>query len=138
MPPQPQRKRPASKRSAQAKAEPAPPKERAEPGAGDAVRDDLVEAARTQLAAVTAATTFWAGFADRANTYAQAVSDELARMETENGDAGDSLGRITDLTRQYLRDLTELPTTSVQHFNSQLETIGRRAAGRTRAARVKT
>lgn len=101
------------------------------------MRDILVEAARTQLAAVTAATTFWAGWAEMARTYAQNVSDELAKLDQEDGDAGDLLGRISDLTREYLRNLTELPTTSVQHFNAQLETIGKRTARRTRAARVK-
>jgi hypothetical protein len=103
-----------------------------------AVREILVEAARTQLAAVTAATTFWAGWADVAHRYAQNVSDELAKLEADDGDAGDLLGRITDLTREYLRELTDLPTTSVQHFNAQLETIGKRGARRTRAARVKS
>jgi len=89
------------------------------------------------LAAVTAATTFWAGWAEMADSYAKSVSDELVKLEREDGDAGDLLGRITDLTREYVRNLTELPTTSVQHFNAQLETIGKRKATRTRAARVK-
>jgi hypothetical protein len=97
-----------------------------------------VEAARTQLAAVTAATTFWAGWAERANSYAKAVSDELAKLDAANGDQGESLVRISDLTREYLRDLTELPRASVQHFNSQLETIGKRTPRRARAARVKS
>jgi hypothetical protein len=121
--PQPRRQKPAPEKSA--------------PEQSDAVRDILVEAARTQLAAVTAATTFWAGWAEMARTYAQNVSDELAKLDREDGDVGDLLGRITDLTREYLRNLTELPTTSVQHFNTQLETIGKRTARRTRAARVK-
>lgn len=123
MPP-PQRKKPAEKRAAPAQND-------------GAVRDILVEAARTQLAAVTAATTFWAGWAEVAHAYAQNVSDELAKLDAEDGDAGDLVGRITDLTREYVRNLTDLPTTSVQHFNSQLETIGKRSARRTRAARVK-
>lgn len=102
------------------------------------MRDILVEAARTQLAAVTAATTFWAGWAEVADAYAKGVSDELAKLEREDGDAGDLLGRITDLTREYVRNLTDLPTASVQHFNAQLETIGKRTGRRARAARVKT
>lgn len=138
MPPQPQRKKPAAKRAAATKEQPAPPKEQPAPPKGDAVRDVLVEAARTQLAAVSAVTTFWAGWAERANTYAKAVSDELATLDAADGDPGELVGRITDLTRQYVRDLTELPTLSVQHFNSQLETIGKRTARRTRAARVKS
>ena len=124
MSPQTPRKKPAPKPSS--------------PEQGDAVRDILVEAARTQLAAVTAATTFWAGWAEMADSYAKSVSDELAKLEREDGDAGDLLGRITDLTREYVRNLTELPTMSVQHFNTQLETIGKRTGPRTRAARVKT
>lgn len=123
MPPKPPLKKPAPKKS--------PPKQ------SDPVRDILVEAARTQLAAVTAATTFWAGWAEVANTYAQAVSDELARLDAQDGDAADLLGRVSDLTRQYLRDITELPTMSVKHFNGQLEQIGTPSSRRTRAARVK-
>ena len=102
------------------------------------MRDVLVEAARTQLAAVTAATTFWAGWAQVADKYAKNVSDELAKLEAEGGETGELLGRITDLTRDYLRELTDLPTASVQHFNAQLETIGKRSERRTRAARVKS
>lgn len=128
MPSQPPPKKSAPKKSA--------PKTSAS-GQGDPVRDILVEAARTQLAAVTAATTFWAGWAQVAHTYAQSVSDELAKLDTEQGEVDDLVGRITDLTRQYLRDLTELPTVSVKHFNSELERIGQPARGRTRAARVK-
>jgi hypothetical protein len=109
-----------------------------QPKQSDPVRDILVEAARTQLAAVTAATTFWAGWAEVAHTYAQRLSDELARLDTEGGDMDDVVGRVSDMTREYLRDITELPTASVKHFNSELEKIGKRASRPPRAARVKT
>lgn len=101
------------------------------------VRDVLIEAARTQLAAVTAATRFWAGWAEVADKYAQGISDELARIDAE-GEAGDLVGRLSDLTREYLRDLSELPSVSVERFNSELEKIGAPKPGkRTRAARAK-
>lgn len=113
------------------------------------VRDVLVETAQTQLAAVTAATRFWAGWAEMADRYAQVMTDELARIDAE-GDAGDLVGRLSDLTREYLRDLSELPTASVKQFNSELEKVGktnkRKRTGqskrsgqgkRTRAARAK-
>jgi len=132
LPTEPARKRPTRSRSTQAA------KEQTAPGTGDAVRDVLVEAARTQLAAVTAATTFWAGWAEQANAYAKAVSDELAKLDAENGDTGETLGRISDLTRQYIRDLTQLPTASVEHFNGQLVKIGKRTPRPARAARVKS
>ena len=131
MPTEPDPKKTTRTRSTRAKEQPAA-------GKNDAVRDVLVEAARTQLAAVTAATTFWAGWAEQANTYAQAVSGELAKLDAQNGDASDALGRISDLTRQYLRDLTQLPTASVQHFNGQLGMIGKRTPRPARAARVKS
>lgn len=97
----------------------------------------LVEAARTQLAAVTAATRFWAGWAEVVDKYAQGISDELARIDAED-EPGDLAARLSDLTREYLRDLSELPSVSVKHFNSELEKIGASKPGkRTRAARAK-
>lgn len=104
------------------------------------VRDVLVEAAQAQLAAVTAAVKFWSGWAQSAEKYAQAVSDEVARIsEVKEGgkQAGDIVGRMADLTREYLRNLTELPNVAVKHFNSELEKVGRPKTKRTRAARVK-
>jgi hypothetical protein len=115
-----------------------PPTTTSTPKQTDPVREILVEAARTQLAAVTAATMFWAGWAEVANTYAQAVSDELAKLDTQSGNGDDLVARISDLTREYLRNMTELPTMSVKHFNSQLEKIGKPTSRRTRAARVKS
>jgi hypothetical protein len=103
----------------------------------DQVRDLVIEAARTQLAAVTAATKFWAGWVQAADRFAQGIGDELARMEDPDRRDGDVVGRLTDLSRAYLRELTELPTASVKHFNSELEKIGRPRRRRKRAARVK-
>jgi hypothetical protein len=103
----------------------------------DQVRELMIEAARTQLAAVTAATKFWSGWVQAADRFAEGVSAELARMDAPDGAEGDLVGRLTDLSRQYLRDLTELPTASVNHFNRELEKIGRPRTRRTRAAKVK-
>ena len=103
----------------------------------DQVRDILVEAARTQLAAVTAVTRFWAGWAEVADKYAVGVSDELAKLDSGE-DQGDLVGRLTDLTRQYVREITELPSESVKRFNIELESIGKPKPKRTRAARAKS
>jgi hypothetical protein len=96
----------------------------------------LVEAARTQLAAVTAGIRFWAGWVEAADKYTRAINDELAKLE-ETGETGDIVGRLSDLTREYLRNMTQLPSAAVKEFNSQLETIGKRKAKPTRAARAK-
>jgi hypothetical protein len=104
---------------------------------GDQVKQVLVEAARTELAAITAATRFWAGWVEAADRYAQSLSDELARMDDAKGGEGDTVGRLTDLTREYLRDLTTLPETAVKHFNGELQKIGAPKRRRTRAVRAK-
>ena len=108
-----------------------------ERGGSDQIRELLVEAARTQLAAITAATKFWSGWVQAADRFAQGVSSELARIDGPDAPESDFVGRFTDLSRQYLRELTELPTASVNHFNRELEKIGRPRKRRTRAARVK-
>ncbi len=102
----------------------------------DQLRGVLVEAARTQLAAVTAVINFFAGWADSADQYTRAINDELAKLEA-TGESADIVGRLSDLTREYLRNVTQLPSTAVKEFNSQLETIGTPKAKRTRAARAK-
>jgi hypothetical protein len=102
----------------------------------DQLRGVLVEAARTQLAAVTAGIRFWAGWVESADKYTRAINDELAKLE-ETGESGDIVGRLSDLTREYLRNMTQLPSVAVKEFNSQLETIGKPTAKPTRAARAK-
>jgi len=103
---------------------------------GDQLRGVLVEAARTQLAAVTAGIKFWAGWVESADKYTRAINAELAKLE-EAGESGDVVGRLSDLTREYLLNMTQLPSAAVQEFNSQLETIGKPKPKRTRAAKVK-
>lgn len=100
------------------------------------MRGVLVEAAQTQLAAVGAVIKFWAGWAESADKYTRAVNAELAKLE-QRGETGDTVGRLSDLTREYLRNMTQLPSLAVKEFNSQLETIGKPKAKRTRAARAK-
>jgi hypothetical protein len=101
------------------------------------VRALVVEAARTQLAAVTAATKFWSGWVQAADKFAVGISNELARLEEPDATDGDTVGRLTDLTRAYLRELTTLPTLAVNHFNTELEKVGQPRRRRARAARIK-
>jgi hypothetical protein len=98
------------------------------------VRDLVVEAARTQL---SAGIRFWAAWVESADRYTKAVGAELARLEDETEQTGDLAARLADHTRAYLREMTTLPTVAVQHFNGELEKIGRPKRRRTRAAKVK-
>jgi len=103
----------------------------------DQVKQVLVEVARTELAAITAVTKFWAGWVEAADKFAQALSDELARVDDDKQADGDTVGRMTDLTREYLRDLTALPDVAVKHFNGELQKIGAPKRRRSRSVRVK-
>jgi hypothetical protein len=103
----------------------------------DEVRQVVVAAARTELAAISAAISFWAGWVESAGRYTQGLGQELAGIEDGSVNSDEVVGRLTDLSRQYLRELSELPRSSVKQFTSELKKISRPATKRTRAARAK-
>ncbi len=103
----------------------------------DEIRQVAVAAARTELAAISAAISFWAGWVESAGRYTNGLGKELAAIEEGSVRSDDVVGRLTDLSRQYLRELSELPRSSVKQFTSELEKISRPRAKRTRAARTK-
>ena len=86
----------------------------------DAVRELLVHATRLQLATLTSVSKFFVGWTQVADSYAQAVSDELlsrARGETATREL---LGRLAAVSSRHLREVTALPTDVVSHFNNEL------------------
>lgn len=97
----------------------------------------VIEAARTQLAAISAATRFWAGWAESADKYTRALSSELAKISEGGANSKDAVGRFADLTREYLRDLTELPNAAMRQFSGEIETISKPQAKRARSAKAK-
>ena len=103
----------------------------------DEIRQVVLGAARTELAAVSAAIRFWAGWVDSADRYAQALGDELAKIENGSVPSGEAVARVADLSRAYLRDLSDLPQTSIRHFTEQLDKIGRPKTRRARSVRAK-
>ena len=107
----------------------------------------MIEAARTQVAAVTAGVSFWSGWVDAAEKYTAAISAELAKLEADPADTADLTGRLADMTRAYLRELTDLPSATVKRFNAELDKSGAsnikpqaqaKPAPRKRAARAKS
>jgi len=85
-----------------------------------AVREVLVHAARIQLASITAASRFFAGWAESADRCAQAISDELVdRVHGENAPS-ELVGRLASVGSLHLRELTALPNAAVSHFNNEL------------------
>ena len=102
------------------------------------VRDIVVESLRVQLATVNAGITFWQAWVERAADFAEAASKDLFQLTETDADVSKVIGRVTDTTRKYLREVTELPNLAVAKFNSEMKTAPRPAgAKRKRAARVK-
>jgi len=91
-----------------------------EGGQADAVREVLVHAARIQLASITAASRFLAGWAQSADRYTQAISEEL--LDRVHGETASSelIGRLAVVSSGHLRELTALPNAAVSHFNNHL------------------
>jgi hypothetical protein len=105
------------------------------------VRDIMIELARTQLAAVTAALKFWGRWVESADKYAQKLGAELTRVSEGSGNSQEFAGRLTDFSREYLREMISLPNVAVDHFVGEIEKIskpvGKPVPGRTRKARAK-
>jgi hypothetical protein len=97
----------------------------------------LIETARVQLAAVSAAVKFWASWAESADKYTQALNDELAKMSDKEIKPSEIVTRTADLTREYVRNLLELPTVAMARFSSEIEKMGSSKGPRKRAARAK-
>jgi hypothetical protein len=89
-------------------------------GHSDAVRELFVYATRVQLATVTSLSKFVADWAQAADRYAKAISDEVLGRAPGETTSRELVGRLAVLSRRHLRELTDLPTDAVGHFNSEL------------------
>ncbi len=103
----------------------------------DEVRQVVVAAARTELAAISAAISFWSGWVESAARYTEGLGQELSGIEDGTINSEEVVARLSDLSRQYLREMSDLPRSSVKQFTSELKKITQPKAKRTRAARVK-
>jgi hypothetical protein len=86
----------------------------------DAVRDLFVHATRVQLATLTSVSKLVVGWAQSADRYAQAISDELLYRARGEIAPGELVGRLAVVSSRHLRELTGLPTDAVNHFNSEV------------------
>jgi hypothetical protein len=103
----------------------------------DAVVDLMLRAGHTQVAAMTAASRFWASWAQTADRYAQALGTEICDLLEGRTPSDEVATRFADATSAYLRELTELPGEAVKHFDEQIAKEPRNRAPRTRRARAK-
>jgi hypothetical protein len=89
-------------------------------GQPDAVRELVVHAARIELASITVASKLFAGWAQSADRYAQAISAELlGRVQGETA-SRELVRRLAVVSSTHLREVTALPSVAVTHFNSEL------------------
>jgi hypothetical protein len=89
-------------------------------GHSDAVRELFVYATRVQLATLTSLSKFVADWAQAADRYAKAISDEVLGRAPGETTSRELVGRLAVVSRRHLRELTDLPTDAVGHFNSEL------------------
>ncbi len=103
------------------------------------IRDVIVELARAELAALTAALSFWGGWVQSASKYTQRISTELEKISEGQAVPEKFAGQFTDLSREYLREIVTLPTVAVERFNTEIERISKPKSRpkRTRKARAK-
>jgi hypothetical protein len=88
----------------------------------ETARDVVLHIARIQLASLTAASKFFAGWAQSADRYVQAVSAELrARMHGET-ESTELAARLAAVSTEHLHELTALPNVAVRQFNRELAT----------------
>ena len=98
----------------------------------------IMESARVQLASVRAGIIYWSGWIERAAEFAESASHELRRITDKEIDMDEMVGRFADLTRTYLRRITELPGAAAAAFDQELKPgVAAPIGKRKRAARVK-
>jgi hypothetical protein len=108
----------------------------------DEVRNIAIELARTELAAVGSALKFWGDWVVSANKYTQALRVELDKAGQGAESSRQFVGKLADLTREYMREVVALPAAAVEHFNNEVEknssaTAAAPAAKRKRRVRAK-
>jgi hypothetical protein len=100
------------------------------------VRTLMVEMARSQLAAVNAALKFWGGWVQSSERYAGRLGAELNRVDA-GANSKQFAGRVTDFSREYLREMISLPNIAVNHFTTEMGKISGASPKRARRARAK-
>jgi hypothetical protein len=87
----------------------------------DELRSIVVELARTELAAVGSALKFWGDWVASADKYTQQLRAELDKADQGGETSKQFVGKLADLTREYLREVIALPAAAVEHFNNEVE-----------------
>jgi hypothetical protein len=98
------------------------------------VREVLIDAVEVQLAAIKAAVSFWAEWAERTSGFVSTAARSLDAIRSSDKDARDVLLEVIDVGRESMRTMTELPRHAATRFIDELEVIaGKRQTRHARA-----
>jgi hypothetical protein len=97
----------------------------------------MIETARVQFASLNAGIVFWSGWLQSASRFAQTLNTELSNLGKEGTDTDAMLSKITDSSREFLRNVSELPESAAIRFKKDVAAATARRTARTRAARAK-
>ena len=110
----------ASKRTSDKASAPSGASSPANGGHSDAVREFFVYATQVQLATLASLSKFVVGWAQAADRYAQAISDELLGRAHGETAPRELVERLAVVSSRHLRELTDLPADAVSRFNNEL------------------
>jgi hypothetical protein len=97
------------------------------------VREVLIDAVEVQLAAIKAAVSFWAEWAERTSGFVSTAAKSLDAMRSPDKNPRDVLLEVIDVGRESMRTMTELPRHAASRFIDELEGIaGKRQTRRAR------
>jgi hypothetical protein len=98
------------------------------------VREVLIDAVEVQLAAIKAAVSFWAEWAERTSGFVSTAARSLDALRSPDKNPRDVLLEVVDVGRESMRAMTELPRNAAARFIDELEGIaGKRQTRRERA-----
>ena len=101
------------------------------------VRQLMIEAAKVQVAALNAGITFWSSWVESASKFAKSLNSELINLGKDTVQSDEAIGKLTDLSREYLRKMTELPGAAVGQFDAEVGKAIEPKKAPSRAARAK-
>jgi hypothetical protein len=87
---------------------------------GETARDVVTHLAWIQLATITATSKFFAGWAQSADRYVQAISGEVRARIRGDTQSTELAKRLAALSTEHLHELTALPNVAVRRFNKEL------------------
>jgi hypothetical protein len=101
------------------------------------IRQLMMETAKVQVASLDAGIAFWTGWVERTSAFAKTANAELLSLTKESADTDKSIARLVDSSREYLRQVTELPSLAAAEFSSRLNKSGSAGRSPRRSGRAK-